>query len=235
MKIELIGGKTCPFVHRIQILLNFFQLPHTSKYIDLHAKPDWFLKISPLNKVPLLLVDDKTILFESAVIAEYLDEISHSTALPEKPEEKAFCRAWIEFGNRLVGSFHSALWEAEETYQTLWAEVHVQLTRLNAIKGERGQEFFISNNFSLVDSAFASVFLRMSLLDTQYDFPVLSKYKNLLKWQDKLIHLPYVIKGHPDNFNDLWQQRVEQKSLISKSKSNGEPYIHQLRATLQHT
>ena len=43
-------------------------LPHTIEYIDLAAKPAWFLEISPHGRVPLLQVDD-AVLFESLAIA----------------------------------------------------------------------------------------------------------------------------------------------------------------------
>ena len=42
-------------------------------YVNLRDKPDWFLKISPHGKVPVLLVDEQP-LFESNAIAEFLDE-----------------------------------------------------------------------------------------------------------------------------------------------------------------
>ncbi|MCG8544426.1 MAG: glutathione S-transferase N-terminal domain-containing protein, partial [Alphaproteobacteria bacterium] len=43
-------------------------------YINLREKPDWFLKISPHGKVPVLSVNEQP-LFESNAIAEYLDEV----------------------------------------------------------------------------------------------------------------------------------------------------------------
>ena len=38
--------------------------------------------LQPLNKVPVLLLDDGEALFDSAVIAEYLDAISGATLIP---------------------------------------------------------------------------------------------------------------------------------------------------------
>jgi len=64
-------------------------------YIDLKNKPDWFLKISPFGKVPVLKVDD-TVLFESAVINEYLDEIlPEPPFMPGDPGQRARARIWI--------------------------------------------------------------------------------------------------------------------------------------------
>jgi len=75
MSIELISFKTCPFVQRAAITLGYKKVEHEVTYIDLADPPDWFLDISPLAKVPILKVDGE-ILFESAVINEYLDDIT---------------------------------------------------------------------------------------------------------------------------------------------------------------
>ena len=58
-------------------------------FINLREKPDWFLEISPLGKVPVLKVDDD-ILFESNAIAEFLDE----TVAPRLHPEDPVARAW---------------------------------------------------------------------------------------------------------------------------------------------
>jgi len=63
-------------------------IPHAIEFIDLGNKPDWFLKISPLGKVPVLCVDARQ-LFESSVIAEYLDEISPGSMYPDDAFDKA--------------------------------------------------------------------------------------------------------------------------------------------------
>jgi len=72
-ELELLSHHLCPYVQRAVITLLEKDIPHRRTYIDLSNKPDWFRQISPLGKVPLLRVGDE-VLFESAVICEYLDE-----------------------------------------------------------------------------------------------------------------------------------------------------------------
>ena len=84
----LISFKLCPFVQRAVITLLHKKIDFTIEYINLQKKPDWFLEISPLGKVPLLRVKDH-VLFESAVINEYLDEAHGDPMLPKDPLEKA--------------------------------------------------------------------------------------------------------------------------------------------------
>ncbi len=63
-KLKLISHKLCPYVQRAVISLKEKGVPFERIDIDLDNKPDWFLKISPLGKVPVLQVGDKVV-FES--------------------------------------------------------------------------------------------------------------------------------------------------------------------------
>lgn len=82
--LELVSHHLCPYVQRAVITLLEKEIPHQRTYIDLSDKPDWFQVISPLGKVPLLKIQDE-ILFESAVICEYLDEITLKSLHPRDP------------------------------------------------------------------------------------------------------------------------------------------------------
>ena len=64
-------------------------------YINLAQKPDWFLKIAPHGKVPVLLVGDKP-LFESNAIAEFLEETLSPALHPQDPIKRARTRAWTD-------------------------------------------------------------------------------------------------------------------------------------------
>ena len=73
-KLMLCSFKTCPWVQRAAIVLRAKKVAYEITYIDRDKRPDWFLKMSPHSKVPVLVLDGKDALFESNAIAEYLDE-----------------------------------------------------------------------------------------------------------------------------------------------------------------
>ena len=98
---ELVSFKLCPYVQRSVITLLEKQVDYNVTYIDLSEPPEWFLALSPFGKVPLLRVGDSA-LFESAVINEYIDEITPPSLHPTDPLLKAQNRAWIEFGSDLL-------------------------------------------------------------------------------------------------------------------------------------
>ena len=55
MSYHLISAYTCPWVQRAVIILRAKSVNYEVTYIDLRAKPDWFLEISPHGKVPVLM------------------------------------------------------------------------------------------------------------------------------------------------------------------------------------
>src|SRR5690349_23947780 len=108
--LKLISHKLCPYVQRAVIALTEKGVVFERIDIDLANKPDWFLKISPLGKVPVLRVatdDGEVALFESNVICEYIEDTQGGAKLhPQNPLQRAQHRAWMEFGSTIL----SELW-----------------------------------------------------------------------------------------------------------------------------
>src|SRR3954462_13084855 len=96
--LKLVSHKLCPYVQRAVVSLTEKGVPFERIDVDLSNKPDWFKKISPLGKTPVLLVGD-TAIFESAVILEYLEETQPNPLHPADPLARAEHRAFIEFGS----------------------------------------------------------------------------------------------------------------------------------------
>lgn len=108
--IILVSHALCPFVQRIAIALAEKGVKHDRITVDLANKPDWFLKISPLGRTPVLKVGEAA-LFESAAILEYLEETQPNPLHPADPVERARHRAWIGFGSEClndIAGFYSA-------------------------------------------------------------------------------------------------------------------------------
>ena len=105
MNFELISFKICPFVQRAVITLLHKNIPYKVTYIDLASPPDWFKQLSPFGKVPVLKVDDQHVIFESAIIDEFLDDAYPGKLLPSDPIQRGIDRSWIEFGSSLTLDF----------------------------------------------------------------------------------------------------------------------------------
>ena len=210
--MQLVSFKLCPFVQRSVITLLYKDIPFDITYIDLDNPPDWFTAISPLGKVPLLQVD-QTVLFESAVINEYVDETSPPALHPSDPMQKALNRAWIEFGSDLIANqymYFSARTEErmERFRQMLFDKLQMLEKNLHCVP------FFNGEQFSLVDAAFAPLFMRFELLPDDF-------YKDTPKvqaWAAHLAQQPYVQQSVVDDLADLFAAYLQQINSVLASQ-----------------
>ncbi|NEP83345.1 MAG: glutathione S-transferase family protein [Okeania sp. SIO3B3] len=90
------------FSRKIRILLAEKKLNCELKEIDLRNKPPQFLKLSPIGKVPVFVEEDGTVIWDSTLIAEYLDQTyPKPTFYPTNPQAKLECRKWEELADYL--------------------------------------------------------------------------------------------------------------------------------------
>src|SRR5215467_3560982 len=149
--LKLISHKLCPYVQRAVIALTEKRVPFERIDIDLANKPDWFLKVSPLGKTPVLMVGNHAI-FESAVILEYLEETQARPLHPADPLVRAEHRAWIEFGSAVLNDIAGLYSAADEAaFKAKAAQLEARFARLETrIQGP----WFDGETFSLVDAVF---------------------------------------------------------------------------------
>lgn len=93
--MKLIGSYTSPYVRKARIVLAEKHIGYNFELeapweADSHV-PDY----NPLGKVPILVMDDGTSLFDSRVIAEYLDNINPvSRLIPEANRRRIMVKRW---------------------------------------------------------------------------------------------------------------------------------------------
>lgn len=210
-KLTLISHHLCPYVQRAAIALTEKGVPFERRYVDLAAKPDWFLAISPLGKVPLLIVkqDDGTdaVLFESAVICEYLEETQPGAPLhPADPLTRARHRGWIEFGSSIL----SDLWgfETAKDAETYEAKHKALIDKFGRVEVELGDgPFFAGETFSLVDAVFAPIFRYFDVFDTIAPAGLFDEMPRLTAWRMALAERPSVreavTEDYPERLRDF--------------------------------
>jgi glutathione S-transferase len=189
-KLKLISHVLCPYVQRAVIALTEKGVPFERIDIDLNNKPDWFLKLSPLGKVPVLQVGDKVV-FESAVILEYLEETLPNPLHPKDALTRAEHRAWIEFGSAVLGD----IWGLETiTGEAAFKAKAIQAEARFARLEERlvAAPWFDGESFSLVDAVFAPAFRYFDVFDEIGDFGILANKPKIARWRKSLRERPSV-------------------------------------------
>ena len=211
--IELISFKICPFVQRSVIALNEKNVDYKITYIDLSDRPDWFGKISPLGKVPVLKVGD-TPVFESAVIAEYLDETFEPRLHPDSALERARHRSWIEYASEITMSqYRMLVADNKEEFENQRAQLIKQLEQVRQQLIDSGP-YFSANGFSLIDTTYAPIFMRLDIINKYYPLDLYPDGDRLETWSQALLAMPSVKHSVVDNFEEEFVSYFKQHGQL---------------------
>jgi glutathione S-transferase len=198
-KLTLISHHLCPFVQRAAIALNEKGVEFERKNIDLNNKPDWFLKLSPLGKVPILVVDDETVLFESSVIAQYVNEITGGDLLSSDTAEKYRQLAWMEFASEVIGSIGKVYnANGQGSFDRAKQVLEEKFSRVEEALGDG--PWFSGEDFSLVDAAFAPAFRYFDVIDELTGIDFFTGTPKVAAWRKALQQRPSVIGAVSDDY-----------------------------------
>lgn len=156
-RFEIVSSMTCPFAQRTRMALLEKGIAFALTEISLDDKPDWFLAISPYSKVPLLR-DGDAVIFESAVIGEYLEEVRPEPPLmPTDPVSRAKVRIWVDFANvRFIPHVYKLLMAQEAAAQEQQAGLLLDAVHRmeEHLAGPEAGRFWIGDRLTYADLAF---------------------------------------------------------------------------------
>ena len=183
-------------MQRSIITLKEKSIHYTRSDIDLANKPTWFKKISPMGKVPVLIVDDKRTLFESSVICEHLNEVTADSLHPRDSFEKARHRALIELGSAILNNIAS-LYNAKDksSFQNIHTEIQDKFQFIE--KELSGIPFLSGDKFHLIDAVYGPIFRYFEVFDS---FTELNTFVHLPKCQ-------------------LWRKALSQRKSVQQAVS----------------
>ena len=152
--------------------------------MDLKNKPKDLLELNPYAKVPVL-VDNGGVVYESAILNEYLEEQYPATPLlPADRLKRAKVRIWVDFFNTRIhptGGDIAHNRDAEKATQRM----NVHLTTLDR---ELAGKDFILDDYSLADVTFIPFYTRRA----RYGVTIDDRYPNVKRWGEALIARPAV-------------------------------------------
>ena len=190
--IKLYDFKSSPNCQRVKIVLAEKNLPYDIAPIDLRAheqKTPEYLKLNPYGKVPVL-TDDATVLYESLIINEYLDEkYPNPPLMPMDPAKRAKARILVDYGMAHFDAPYQRLRmelmkDAQEQNQQVIAPAKAELKKLlQRLEDEIGEQQYLLGDFSLVDADLLPRFTRLEGFGVLPDpsLPRLGKYLERVK------------------------------------------------------
>lgn len=116
-RLRLYSMRFCPYAQRARLVLAAKGIDYECVNINLKDKPDWFLDLNPLGKVPTIEHPDGRVLYESTICCDYLEELYPDKAqlYPNDPFQKSKQRMLVEtLGNALTSAYYKILFGNEE-------------------------------------------------------------------------------------------------------------------------
>jgi glutathione S-transferase len=229
-RLTLVSHHLCPYVQRAAIALAEKSVPFERIAIDLADKPAWFRALSPLGKVPLLKVErpgeEPVVIFESAVILEFLEETQPKPLHPADRYLRARHRAFIEFGSatlNAIARLYSAA--AEEAFKAEAANLAAMFGRVEdelATNGDEGP-WFAGREFSLVDAVFGPIFRYFDIFDSIAKTGVFAEKPRVVAWRTALGDRPSISSAvapdYPERLMEFLRARDSHLGALARATS----------------
>lgn len=189
--MKLIATPTSPYARKVRIVLAEKRIEYEFA-VDAPSTPDTQVpRYNPLGKVPVLLLDDETTLFDSRVIVEYLDAASPvSRLIPEDTRSRIQVRRWEALADGCVDASVALLQERRRPPERQMPEAltrqHAKMERaVRAMSEDLGRRAWCGpDHYSLADIAVGCAlgFLDLRLPEIGWR----NLYPNLAKLDEKL-------------------------------------------------
>lgn len=193
--MKLIASLTSPYARKVRIVLQEkrIECPLT---VDVPWNDDTHVPdFNPLGKVPVLVLDDGSTLFDSRVIVDYLDHVSPVAKLiPSDHRQAVQVKRWEALADGVCDAAATIFIERNRrgnTQPDAWVER--QFTKLHAglkaLSTDLGEKLWCNGEgYTLADIA---VGVCLGYLDLRFaDIGWRADYPNLAKLADKLAQRP---------------------------------------------
>ncbi|CAJ2376356.1 MAG: glutathione S-transferase N-terminal domain-containing protein [Gammaproteobacteria bacterium] len=163
LSMTLLSGTVCVFSHCCRVVLLEKDVEGSIEYVSARDNPERLFEYNPYGETPTL-VDRELILYDPAVIIEYLDErFPHPPLMPVDPISRAKTRLII---SRLVRDWLEPLSDFEEKGGKPPAELKKNirdgLLALSPLFAQ--QPYFMSEEYTLADAYFTPLLWRLPWL-----------------------------------------------------------------------
>ncbi|MHB8254605.1 MAG: glutathione S-transferase family protein [Acidiferrobacter sp.] len=183
--MKLYGHGTSPYVRKVRIALHEKNIRFEWAQEAPSDPGSRVVSLNPLGKVPVLETDDGQILFDSALLIEYIDSLSAERLIPAEGPERFKVLLWNTVGSGMVDATVARLIETRrpenQRSRALLARHEACIVRSLAWADDanKGQAYLIGERFSLAD---LSLGLALQYIDFRYPHDWRSKHPRLAKW-----------------------------------------------------
>jgi glutathione S-transferase len=190
--MKIIGSVTSPYVRKVRIVLAEKKIEADFVLENVWAAETTIGQTNPLGKIPCLVMDDGSAVFDSRVIAEYVDTLSPvGKLIPADGRERATVKTWEALADGVLDAGIlarlEATWRPAEQQSPAWiarqmSKIDVALKSMSIGLGE--SNYCHNNQFSLADIAVGCALgyldFRFPSVDWRTPYPNLDQLHQLL-------------------------------------------------------
>jgi glutathione S-transferase len=196
--MKLLGTDTSPYVRKVRLVLLEKNITH-DYLVDPPREPGSMVaRVNPLGRIPALILDDETCVFDSPVIAEYLDTLNDTPVLIPRNDALARMRVrrWEALADGIMDSAVAVRNERirpEEKQEPNNIALHNNaVTRALAHAAEQlgEREWCEGPTLTLADLALASALVYLNLRQPERDWR--GAHPNLAAWFERISARPSV-------------------------------------------
>lgn len=196
--MKLLYTPNSPYARKVRIVLREKGIPCEEAQVALYDAS--IAAANPLGKVPTLIVNEHTSMFDSVVIAEYLELVKTDPRMvPVNLWERVIVRKWESLSDGVCDVLVSCVLELRRPIENQDASVIVRSDKklaaaLKFIESEiDGRTFAFGNEFTLADAALLSALGYVALRRQQ----LLEGYSNIAAYRSVHTQRPSVLSTVP--------------------------------------
>jgi len=194
--VKLLSAPASPFARKVRIVLAEKRIECDIATVDVQPQENEVNAHNPLGKIPTLVLDDGTAIYDSRVIVEFLDNMAaNSRLIPQDKRERVAVRRWEALADGVLDAGllirYESLRPASEQSASWTAKQMARLRRgLAQMEADLGANAWCQRRrYTLADIALGCCvgwigFRKPGGIDWRAD------YKNLAKHYDKLMQRP---------------------------------------------
>jgi glutathione S-transferase len=183
--VKLYGHATSPYVRKVRIALREKNIRFEWIQESPHDAGNRIAALNPLGKVPVLETDDGRVLFDSALLIEYIDTLTPERLIPAAESERLRASLWNTLGIGMVDATVARLLEdrrpAAERSRDFIVRQEDKIARALAWadKADRGDAYLVAEHFSIADLGLG---VALEYIDFRYPHDWRGKHPRLARW-----------------------------------------------------
>lgn len=189
--MKLIGSLTSPYVRKVRVFMTEKRIECEFVLENVWSPDTQVGQYNPIAKIPVLLLDDGTPIYDSRVIVEYLDGVTPvSRLIPEGSRDRLLVKRWEALGDGITDAGIAVFLErkrpqAEQSADWIKRQRGKIDAGIAAAARELGDKAFCQG----VSLSLADIALACSLLWLEFRLPEIqwrASHANLKAWIEQM-------------------------------------------------